>query len=259
MSFGVGVADFPAGAAVIFGGSGGIGSMTAGLIAERGSDVVLTYQSRETEAEQVAAKIRALNRRAICVQVDVRDRSSVEAGLATAEREFGSVHSVVSAQGGRYTTGPLAEVDPEELQNKTQTDIIGFLNIVQSSLPRLRSKGGGSITAIITPAIHRAVPNYALAAIPKMGVIAMVRAFAVEEGRHNIRVNGVSLGVIDAGMAHTVAASPGRALLEKVVAATPLARVGRPEEVAKTIAFLASAKAGYVTGQLIMIDGGYTL
>ncbi|WP_319799124.1 SDR family NAD(P)-dependent oxidoreductase [Nitrobacter sp.] len=259
MTFGVSKPDFPAGCAVLFGASGGLGSVTARLMAERGSHVVLTYSSRAAEAAEVVADIERHGGQAMAVQCDVRERASIDAVVAAAVERFGAVHSVLSSQGFKYATGVFAEADPDGVRRKFEIDVIGFLNICQATIPPLRENGGGSILAIVSPAITRFVPGYGLGATPKAGVVSMVKYFAGEEGRNNIRVNAVAPGVINAGMAIKLSEGPAKEILDRAVAATPLGRLGEAAEVAELLTFLASAKAGYVTGQVVMIDGGFSL
>jgi NAD(P)-dependent dehydrogenase (short-subunit alcohol dehydrogenase family) len=259
MTYGVGRPDFPEGCAVLFGASGGLGSATARLLGERGCDVVVTYHGRAEEAAKVVSDIQKIGRHGLAVQCDVRLREAVDATYAAASARFGRVHTVLSSQGGKSSNGPFFEADAEGLRRKIETDIFGFLNVSQGAIPLLRAGGGGSVTAIVSPTIARFVPNYGLGMTPKAGVAAMIKYFAAEEGKYNIRFNAIGPGVINAGMAVTLSQGPAKAILDRALAATPLGRMGEAAEVAELLVFLASTKAGYVTGQVVMIDGGFSL
>jgi NAD(P)-dependent dehydrogenase (short-subunit alcohol dehydrogenase family) len=256
MTFGTPTPDFPAGCAIVFGASGGLGQATAGLIAERGSDVVLTYRSRPQEAEQAAVKIRALGRKALALPCDVTDRASIAAVVKAALEHFGRIHTVVSAGGLVFDTGPLAEFREAAFRGVIETDVIGFFNIAQATIPALRQGGGGSVVALVTCAIGRTVPTDALSATPKAAVATMIKQIATEEARAGIRANAVGPGVIDGGMVIPLRETPAKKLLDGAVKATPLGRLGTCEEVAEVVTFLASSKAAYVTGQVLMVDGG---
>ncbi len=257
-SFGVQVPDFPStGCAVVFGATGGIGAATAGLLAQRGCDIVLTYRSRAAEAEELAARIRELGRKATALACDVTDRATVAAVVAAACAEHGRIHTVVSAAGLIFRTRPLVDFEDAEFAGVMQADVMGFFNIAKESVPALRAGGGGSITALITAAVDRTVPTDALSATPKAAVAMMTRMLATEEAVHAIRANAVGPGVVEGGMVPPMRADPTtRDLLAQAVAFTPLGRLGLVEEVAEAIAFLASSKASYITGQRLMVDGG---
>jgi NAD(P)-dependent dehydrogenase (short-subunit alcohol dehydrogenase family) len=256
MAFGVQERDFPDGCAVIFGGSGGLGKASAGLMAERGTDVVVTYRSRPAEAEGLVKDVRAMGRKATAAACDVTDRSAVAAVLSQAQKDYGRVHTVVSAGGLVFDTGALVDFKPESFRGVIEADVFGFFNIAQAAVPVLRAGGGGSIVALVTCAIARTVPTDALSATPKAAVAMMVRHLATEEARYGIRANAVGPGVIDAGMVIPLRETPAKLLLDQAVEFTPLGRLGSAAEVAETVAFLASSKAAYITGQILMVDGG---
>jgi NAD(P)-dependent dehydrogenase (short-subunit alcohol dehydrogenase family) len=258
MGFGIDGPEFQeSGCALVFGATGGIGAATAGLLAEHGCDVVITYRSRAAEAESLAASIRELGRKATALACDVTDQSSVDAVVEAALAEHGRVHTVVSAAGLLFRTRPLVEFTHEEFGNVMSADVSGFFNIIKATVPALRSGGGGSMTALITTAVERTVPTDALSATPKAAVAMMVRMLAAEEAKNGIRVNAVGPGVIEGGMVPPMRADEQtKNLLAGAVDATPMGRLGLVEEVAEMIAFLSSAKASYVTGQRIMVDGG---
>lgn len=258
-SFGVQTPDFPStGCALVFGATGGIGAATAGLLAERGCDVIMTYRSRRAEADELADSIRALGHKATTQACDVTDRESVAAVVEAALAEHGRIHTVVSAAGLVFRTRPLIEFTDDEFADVIHTDVLGFFNIAKATVPALRAGGGGSITALITTAVDRTVPTDALSATPKAAVAMMMRMLATEEAANGIRANAVGPGVVEGGMVPPMrdADEVTRDLLALAVEQTPLARLALPEEVAEAIVFLASTKASYITAQRLMVDGG---
>jgi NAD(P)-dependent dehydrogenase (short-subunit alcohol dehydrogenase family) len=258
MTFETAQADFPDGCAIVFGGSGGLGQAIAGLLAQRGADVLVTYRTRPDAAQDLVGRIRALGRRASAVACEAADAEQVAAVVGAAESQYGRVHTVVSAGGLTINFGPLADFGPQTFREVIETDVIGFFNIVHAAVPAMRRHGGGSIVAIVTLAIERMLPTDALSSTPKAAVARMVKHIAAEEARHGIRANAVGPGIIKAGMVVPMLDTPGKALLDAAVEATPMKRMGSGEEVAQAVAFLASAKASYITGQVLMVDGGMT-
>jgi len=257
MAYGVTIQDFPGeGCAIVFGGSGGLGLATAGLLAERGCNVVATYRSRREPVDELVAAVRKLGRGAIGLECDVTKRDSVDRVVSEALKEYGRIHTVVSAGGLVFDTGPFVEFKDESFRGVIEIDVFGFFNISKAVVPALRAGGGGSITALITCAVNRTVPLDALSATPKSAVSMMVRHLAAEEGQNGIRANAVGPGVVDGGMVIPMMKTQTKELLEMAVGVTPLGRLGECSEIAEAVAFLASSKAAYVSGQLLMVDGG---
>ncbi|KAK6815749.1 hypothetical protein PG987_016515 [Apiospora arundinis] len=257
MAFGVTTPEFSGeGCAVVFGGSGGLGRASAGLMAERGSNIVVTYRSRPAEAESLVEELRKMGRQASALACNVTDRKAVEAVFEHAVATYKRVHTIVSAGGLVFDTGPLTDFKEESFRGVIETDVFGFYNIAQVGVPFLRAGKEGSIVALVTSAVNRTVPNDALSATPKAAVCMMVRQLATEEAVHGIRANAVGPGVINAGMVIPMMETPTRALLEAAADFTPLKRLGEASEIAEAVAFLASSKASFITGQVLMVDGG---
>ncbi|KAM0451441.1 hypothetical protein ACHAO4_006116 [Trichoderma viride] len=257
MAFGVTTAEYPEeGCAVVFGGSGGLGRASAGLMAERGSNVVVTYRSNAADAESLVEEVRKLGRKASAIACDVTDLKAVEAVFKHAVDTYKSVHTVVSAGGLTFETGPLVDFKEASFRGVIETDVYGFYNIAKAGVPILREAKGASIVALVTSAVSRTVPCDALSATPKAAVCQMIQQLAYEEAPHGIRANAVGPGVIDAGMVPKMMLTPTKALLEGATAVTPLARWGTAAEIAETVAFLASSKSSFTTGQILMVDGG---
>jgi NAD(P)-dependent dehydrogenase (short-subunit alcohol dehydrogenase family) len=172
----------------------------------------------------------------------------------------GGLHTVVNAAGAPIAQPYISQADPETFRGVIEGDLAGFFNLVHACLPHLRSDGGGSVVAITSAGLKRFPPGDILSVAPKAGIEALVRGIAREEGRYGVRANCVALGVIEAGMFLKLReAELDETWQEAAKANTPLRRFGTAEEVAEAAVFLASTRAGYITGQTLMLDGGYTI
>lgn len=250
---------FPQGAALVLGGSGGIGSSICEAFGREGVDVALSYRGNAARAAELAGRLRAMGRRAAAVRVDAADPASIEQGIEQVLREFGRIHSVVYATGADISMAYVAEVDAGEWRRTIEVDLNGFFHLVKAVLPRLRQGGGGSIIAVTSAGMDRHPPMDILSVAPKAGIEALIRGIAREEGRYNIRANSVAPGVIDAGLFHRLTPQVTPQFVEAMKKNTALRRFGSAGEVAALVVFLASTPAGYITGQRIAVDGGYSV
>jgi NAD(P)-dependent dehydrogenase (short-subunit alcohol dehydrogenase family) len=252
-------ADFPSGFAVVIGGSGGIGKAACLRLAECGCDVALSYRSREAEAAEVAKQVRELGRRAFVGRLDLTDPQGTKAFYEAAAAQLGRLHTVVVATGADIRMSYVADIEPEEWKRTIENDLVGFFNAIKFAIPLLRAGGGGSIVALSSAAIVKHCPMDILSTGPKGGIEALVRAVAREEGRNNIRANSIGVGVIDAGLMDRVWPQLSPAAAEAMRTGSPLRRMGTADEVADAIAFLASPRSGFTTGQRLVLDGGYSV
>ena len=145
-----------------------------------------------------------------------------------------------------------------EFTSKTlDTDIKGFYHVLRACVPVLRDGGGGSITALTTAAIHKYISTDGLSSVPKSGVQHLCTAISREEGHNGIRANCVAVGLIAVGLSQEIDSPPG-GILDQWMQQVPLGRAGDPNELFDTVVFLASENAGYISGQSIPVDGGYS-
>lgn len=252
--------DFSPGAALVVGGSGGIGGAICKGLAAAGADVALTYRSNAAAATATARAVESSGTKASVHAVDITDTESVARLVAQVSAEHGAIHSVINAAGSRIDQPYISRVEADVWRETFDADVHGFFNVVHATLPALRASKG-SIVAISSAGLRRYPSGDILSVAPKAAIEALVRGIAKEEGRFGVRANNVAVGVVDAGMFPKLVES-GELSQEWVDAATkntPLARFASSSEVADAVVFLASSRASYITGQTLSLDGGYSL
>ncbi|HUS23855.1 MAG TPA: SDR family oxidoreductase [Candidatus Binatia bacterium] len=253
----IGMQAFPQGAAIVFGGSGGIGQHVAKAFARAGSDVAIVYRSKRDVADKVVAEIRALGRKASAHAADVTDPQEVQGAVEAAAREHGRLHTVVFGAGPVVEQMHISELTPELWKRSLDVETHGFFHVVRATLPKLRASGGGSYVHLGSAGHVWWPPKDALSVVPKAANEALVKGIAKEEGRHNVRANSVLIGVIEAGMFLELLKRGvfDQKWIDETQKLLALKRWGRPEEIGSAAVFLASN--GYVTGQQINVSGGF--
>ena len=248
---------FSEGAAIVFGGSGGLGTGIVNLLAESGSDVAFSYHKNKESAEKNLSGIEKIGRSGLIAGVDLLDMKNVQNFVNDAKEKFGRIHSVIFATGPFLHIMPVLEAKPEDVYKTIDTDIKGFYHVLRAVVPVLKEGGGGSITALTTAAIHKNISTDGLSSIPKAGVQHLCTAIAREEGHHGIRANCVAVGLIAVGLSQEIDSPPG-GILDQWMNQVPLGRAGDPKELFDAVVFLASDNAGYISGQSLPVDGGYS-
>lgn len=236
--------------ALVTGGSRGIGAETARCLAAWGAHVVLTYRSKEEQATLVAEEIRDMGRRAEVVNVDIREESQVLSLFKTIREHFGRLDAAV-LNSGVTSDGLLATMGQAKWNDVISTNLTGnFLCAREATKAMLGT--GGSIVLVSSTSGVAGRPGQGNYAASKGGIIALAKSLAQEVGSRSIRVNAVAPGFIETDMVRRVS----RSVLAQAISAISLGRLGRPDEVAQTICFLASPVSSYITGKVLTVDGG---
>ncbi|MDQ0471670.1 SDR family NAD(P)-dependent oxidoreductase [Labrys wisconsinensis] len=238
--------------AVVTGASKGIGAAIARALGAEGASVVVNYASSREGADKVVSAITGAGGKAVAVRGDVAKAAEAQAVIDKAIEAYGHLDILVN-NAGVYAFAPLEAITEEHFHRIFDINVLGTLLTTQAAAKHLGE--GGSIINIGSAASRLTPPNSAVYTASKGAVDAITGVLARELGPRRIRVNGLNPGVVETEGTHS-AGFVGSEFEQGIVAQTPLGRVGQPEDIARAAVFLATAEAGWVSGETIIVGGG---
>lgn len=251
--------------AIVTGASRGMGAQIALILAREGADVVLAartvedvdvaQQTRPGTISDVAAKIRAMGRRALPVKTDVNVKADCECLVATTIKEFGKVDILVnSAWFVNFTEAPLSDLMDSRMTDATMATFNGLLDVTRAAIPHMQAKKYGKIINITSIGAKNKVPNAPVYAGLKAAVAHLSASTAMALAPEGIRVNCVAPGIIETPSTHDCFPNSMDAIKEMMI---PMKKLGRETDIAEAVLFLADdATSSYITGTTITVDGG---
>lgn len=252
--------DFPKGATVVFGATGGIGRVVCLELARAGSDIAIIWRSKEDVAKELAVQIEAIGRKASIHYCDVLTEGASRAAIEAAVNIHGRLHTLVWGAGPLVEQVYFADTTPEQWKTAVNVEVHGFFDAAQAAIAHMREQGG-SIVHLGSAGDLSWPDKDVLSVAPKAANESLIKAIAREEGKNGIRANSVLIGVVEAGMFLELSKQGifDEAWTVDVQKNLALKRWGQPEEIGYAVVYLASEKAAYVTGQQIAVAGGYGL
>lgn len=240
---------------LVTGAGRGIGRSIALGLAEAGSNLVLCSRSPD-ELEAVATEVRALGVKALAISCDVTDPASIEAAVTATVEHFGAIDVLIN-NAGRTVKQPAEDLALSDWQAIINVNLTGVFLVAQAVGRQMIRQGSGRIINISSIAAKTAITGSVAYCASKGGVDMVTRVLAVEWARHGIQVNGLAPAYTETPLVKALTDTRAD-FADRVTSRTPMKRMARPDEMVGTAIFLASDASTYITGETVMVDGGWT-
>ena len=239
--------------AIVTGASKGIGASIAEHLAAEGASVVVNYASSRSGADAVVKRITDAGGKAIAVGGSVTRQEEIDTLVAETVKAYGKIDVLVN-NAGVFEFGPLEAITPEHFHKQFDINVLGLLLTTQAAVKQFGPEGG-SIINISSVVAKSAPPTGSVYSATKGAVDAITLSLARELGPRKIRVNSVSPGMVETEGTHT-AGFIGSDFMKTIEAATPLGRIGQPDDIGKAVAFFASDDSAWINGEAVLVAGG---
>jgi 3-oxoacyl-[acyl-carrier protein] reductase len=240
--------------AVVTGASKGIGASIATRLAADGASVVVNYSSSKSGADKIVGEITAQGGKAIAVQADVAKKADIDRLFAETKKAFGQLDILVN-NAGVYEFLPVEQITEEHFHKHFNVNVLGLVLTTQEAVKHFGAVGG-SIINLSSVASTAAPAGASIYSATKGAVDALTKSLAKELGPRKIRVNAINPGMVETEGVHA-AGFVGSDFHKQAEAQTPLGRIGQPQDIASVAAFLASSDSGWITGETLLVAGGY--
>jgi NAD(P)-dependent dehydrogenase (short-subunit alcohol dehydrogenase family) len=240
--------------ALVTGATRDVGRQIALSLAAEGATVAVHYRNSADEAEAVVSEIRKQGGKARAYRADVADRGAVQSMIQSIVSDHGGLNILVN-NAGLAIRKPFKETTPEEWRSQIDVNLMGVIHLCHAAAPHLEKGGNGRIIAIVGDSSRVGESGLSIVGAARAGAMVLMKSIARELGRNGVTANTVALGMVETGH------DPKwlEANREKLIRFYPTRRLGQPEDIAPTVALLASPRSGWVTGQVISVSGGYSM
>ena len=243
--------------AIVTGSSRGIGRAIAQQLAAHGANVVISSRTQE-DCDKVAEEINAWGAgRAVAIAASISSKQALEELAARTRAEFGPIDIMVCNAASNPHYGSMDDISDDQFRKVLDNNVLSNHWLIQQALPDMRASGGGAIIVVSSIGGLRGSPTIGAYNVSKAADFQLVRNYAVENGKHNIRVNAIAPGVVKTDFARAL--WEDQKVHDATAARTPMRRLGEPDDIAGVAVMLASRAGSWMTGQMVVIDGGITI